>query len=81
MRDDAAASTAPRPNVRDDGQRPSHGTGWRPYANDLRSKGSEMFLEEGLDRAKRLEAVEEFWLLANLECGLYGSRGLYTPEW
>jgi hypothetical protein len=28
-RDDAAASTASRPNVRDDGQRPSLGTGWR----------------------------------------------------
>ena len=26
---DAAASTASRPNVRDDGQRPSSGTGWR----------------------------------------------------
>ena len=26
---DAAASTATRPNVRDDGQRPSSGTGWR----------------------------------------------------
>ena len=26
---DAAASTASRPNVRDDGQRPSFGTGWR----------------------------------------------------
>jgi hypothetical protein len=26
---DAAASTASRPNVRDDGQRPSTGTGWR----------------------------------------------------
>jgi hypothetical protein len=26
---DAAASTATRPNVRDDGQRPSTGTGWR----------------------------------------------------
>jgi len=25
---DAAASTASRPNVRDDGQRPSLGTGW-----------------------------------------------------
>ena len=29
LRDDAAASTASRPNVRDDGQRPSFGTGWR----------------------------------------------------
>jgi hypothetical protein len=29
LRDDAAASTASRPNVRDDGQRPSLGTGWR----------------------------------------------------
>jgi hypothetical protein len=27
-RDDAAASTASYPNVRDDGQRPSKGTGW-----------------------------------------------------
>src|SRR5215207_1604207 len=28
-RPNAAASTATRPNVRDDGQRPSTGTGWR----------------------------------------------------
>jgi hypothetical protein len=28
---DAAASTATRPNVRDDGQRPSTGTGWREF--------------------------------------------------
>jgi hypothetical protein len=28
LRDDAAASTASHPNVRDDGQRPSLGTGW-----------------------------------------------------
>jgi hypothetical protein len=28
---DAAASTASRPNVRDDGQRPSSGTGWREF--------------------------------------------------
>jgi hypothetical protein len=31
----ASASTAPRPNVSDDGQRPSLGTGWREYAGDL----------------------------------------------
>jgi hypothetical protein len=29
LRADALASTASRPNVRDDGQRPSSGTGWR----------------------------------------------------
>ena len=29
LRADAAASTATRPNVRDDGQRPSFGTGWQ----------------------------------------------------
>jgi hypothetical protein len=32
---DAAASTATRPNVRDDGQRPSCGTGWRSCKFDL----------------------------------------------
>ena len=32
---DAAASTASRPNVRDDGQRPSTGTGWRRCRGDL----------------------------------------------
>ncbi len=32
---DAATSTASRPNVRDDGQRPSTGTGWRRCRGDL----------------------------------------------
>jgi hypothetical protein len=32
MRAGTAASTAPRPNVRDDGQRPSFGTGWQIIA-------------------------------------------------
>jgi len=31
----AAASTASRPNVRDDGQRPSTGTGWASCSGDL----------------------------------------------
>jgi len=31
----AAASTASRPNVRDDGQRPSTGTGWARCSGDL----------------------------------------------
>jgi hypothetical protein len=60
MRDDAArVHRIPAPNVRDDGQRPSPGTGWRPYAGDLPRKGRGMFLREGLDGAKQVEAVEE----------------------
>jgi hypothetical protein len=41
---DAAASTATRPNVRDAGQRPSSGTGWRSCRFDLGHALSEKFL-------------------------------------
>jgi hypothetical protein len=44
-----STSTAPRSNVRDDGRRPSSGTGWRQYADDLPRKESEKFLAKGLD--------------------------------
>ena len=46
---DAAASTASRPNVRDDGQRPSCGPGWRSCSADLGQSRSGLFLREGLD--------------------------------
>ena len=45
----AAASTASHPNVRDDGQRPSLGTGWRSCSADLGESGSGLFFREGLD--------------------------------
>jgi hypothetical protein len=47
---DAAASTASHPNVRDDGQRPSSGTGRMAKATDLPEKKSEIFFAGGLDR-------------------------------
>jgi hypothetical protein len=47
---DAAASTASRPNVRDDGQRPSSGTGWRRYRSDLGQARTGIFSHTGLDR-------------------------------
>jgi len=46
----ASASTATCPNVRDDGQRPSSGTGWRQFSFDLPDGLSGIFLREGLDR-------------------------------
>ena len=46
----ASASTAARSNVRDDGQRPSLGTGWRGYRTDLRFRKTRIFLQKGLDR-------------------------------
>jgi hypothetical protein len=46
---DAAASTASRPNVRDDGQRPSRGTGWRRYRSDLGQARTGIFSHTGLD--------------------------------
>ena len=46
----ASASTATCPNVRDDGRRPSGGTGWRQFSFDLPDGLSGIFLREGLDR-------------------------------
>jgi hypothetical protein len=48
-RDDAAASTASRPNVRDDGQRPSFETGRPLKATDLLSMKTKIFFKPGLD--------------------------------
>jgi hypothetical protein len=46
---DAAASTASRPNVRDDGQRPSEGWDGGSYEVDLGEMRSGIFLRMGLD--------------------------------
>ena len=48
--DMASASTATCPNVRDDGRRPSGGTGWRHSSFDLPDGLSGIFLCEGMDR-------------------------------
>jgi hypothetical protein len=45
----AAASTASRPNVRDDGQRPSWGQDGAGYKFDLGLRRSGIFLQRGLD--------------------------------
>jgi hypothetical protein len=45
----ASASTATCPNVRDDGQRPSSGTGWRQFSFDLPDGLSGKFFARGLD--------------------------------
>jgi hypothetical protein len=55
----AAASTASRPNVRDDGQRPSFGPGRRSLSPDLGLARSELFLREGLDEANHVETAQE----------------------
>ena len=44
LRARTAASTAPRPNVRDDGQRPSFGTGWQSYSLTSISEKQKYFL-------------------------------------
>src|SRR6202165_3634620 len=46
---DAAASTASRPNVRDDGQRPSSGRNGAGSKSDLGLRRSGIFLQRGLD--------------------------------
>ena len=46
---DAAASTASRPNVRDDGQRPSTGRDGENCKSDLGKRRSGIFLQRGLD--------------------------------
>ena len=43
----ASASTATCPNVRDDGRRPSGGTGWRQFSFDLPDGLSGIFLSRG----------------------------------
>jgi hypothetical protein len=55
---DAAASTASHPNVRDDGRRPSFGTGWQEYEVDLGETRSEMFFQARLDKWNRLEPAD-----------------------
>jgi hypothetical protein len=53
---DAAASTATRPNVRDDGQRPSsRGRDGGSCRGDLGSRRSGIFLWAGVDGANQLE--------------------------
>ena len=47
---DAAASTASRPNVCDDGQRPSWGQDGAGYKFDLGLQQCGIFLQRGLDR-------------------------------
>jgi hypothetical protein len=48
---DAAASTASRPNVHDDGQRPLAGQDTRRCSGDLPDGESEIFFAKGLDSA------------------------------
>ena len=54
-----AAPIASRPNVDDDGQRPSTGTGPLKYAGDLASKKTEIFLSGGLDSPNQPEGIAE----------------------
>ena len=62
---DAAASTATRPNVRDDGQRPSSlGRDGASCRGDLRSRRSGIFLRARLDRANQIEVAGENRALA-----------------
>jgi len=56
---DAAASTASRPNVRDDGQRPSWGRNGAGYAADLGQTKSGIFFARGLDDPNHVDRVEE----------------------
>jgi hypothetical protein len=53
----AAASTASRPNVRDDGQRPSEGQDGGGYRFDLGRRRSEIFLQMRLDRPNQLDPL------------------------
>src|SRR3984893_2506793 len=66
---DAAASTASRPNVRDDGQRPSTGTGWGSFIADLGWRRSGIFLLAGLDGANHVDLVAKIRLSAQSDCG------------
>ena len=62
---DAAASTSTRPNVRDDGQRPSSlGRDGGSCRGDLGLARSGLFLRSRLDRANQLEVAGENRALA-----------------
>jgi hypothetical protein len=62
---DAAASTASRPNVRDDGQRPSPwGRDGEAYSSDLPDGRSGIFFARGLDRANHVERIRKIGVLA-----------------
>jgi hypothetical protein len=56
---DAAASTASRPNVRDDGQRPFSGQDDAAYSFDLPDAPSEIFLQGRLDRANHVDPAQQ----------------------
>jgi len=58
--DMASASTATCPNVRDDGRRPSGGTGWRHSSFDLPDGLSGIFFARGLDSPNSIERLGEF---------------------
>src|ERR1700760_3083998 len=60
----ASASIAPRPNVRDDGQRPSFEAGWRTYATDLGRRERKMFFRTRLDRANQIETARQIRVCA-----------------
>src|SRR6202023_3331365 len=74
LRAGAAASTASRPNVRDDGQRPSEGRDGESYRFDLGFGKTEIFFQKGLDRqqhepslicptGKQFDPFQEFFAL------------------
>jgi hypothetical protein len=65
---DAAASTASRPNVRDDGQRPFQDGTAEISGGDLPDGTSEIFLRGGPDDPNQLESPHEIPVLAHAIC-------------
>jgi hypothetical protein len=80
---DAAASTATRPNVCDDGQRPSSlGRDGGSCRGDLGSRRSGLFLQPRLDRANQFEVAGENRTLAQRRSMLKASMEmLYAIRW
>jgi hypothetical protein len=79
---DAAASTTSRPNVRDDGQRPSPwGRDGEAYSSDLPDALSGIFFWRGLDRANHVESAREIAVLAQRSwCPFDGHLVLIRPS-
>jgi hypothetical protein len=75
-----SAFTASRPNVRDDGQRPSSGQDGGSYGSDLGQAKTEIFFEIGLDCWNQIDLVQQITQSAH-PVGLAGTtQGVLVPH-
>src|ERR1700680_1433597 len=70
----ASASTASRPNVRDDGRRPPAGQDGEGYRSDLGRRRREIFLQTGLDSPNHVDRVQQISRYAQPRISPTGAR-------